>query len=239
MFVPDEREHPFITAVRLILKVSRWPADFPDKWDKFPRCFTLSPAGVGSSDGGVVKFGFKWGFHGLPPDFRSPPCIYPNWPMFPPACWPCLYVNRTKRGPVHSEVSEVPSVGRRSSVSHALSSSPSARHFSPLPFVVVFYHHLAVWGIYVTDTPPPPPPQVSDSQTHWGHLMATVLLPRSSPAKHVEGPNKVHEGWVVTFIYFFFLHDSGNRGLSVMFLMSSRFQRGCFTKKMWKINIFY
>lgn len=156
MFVPDEREHPFITAVRLILKLSRWPADFPDKWDKFPRCFTLSPAGVGSSDGGVVKFGFKWGFHGLPPDFRSPPCIYPNWPMFPPACWPCLYVNRTKRGAVHSEVSEVPSVGRRSSVSHALSSSPSARHFSPLPFVVVFYHHLAVWGIYVTDTSHPP-----------------------------------------------------------------------------------
>lgn len=56
MFVPDE--HPFITAVRIMLKLSRWPADFRDKWDKFPRCFTLSLAGVGSSDGGVVRFRF-------------------------------------------------------------------------------------------------------------------------------------------------------------------------------------
>lgn len=105
--------------------------------------FTLSLAGVGWSDGGAARFRFrfKWGFHGLPPDFRSRPCIYPNWPIFPPACRPCLHVNRNqKRGGSLGGLWGF--VCRTEKLGLALFSSPSACHSSPLSSAV--FCHLAV-----------------------------------------------------------------------------------------------
>lgn len=110
----------------------------------FLRCFTLSPAGVGSSDGGVVRFRFKWGFHGLPPDFRSPPCIYQKLAHIS-TCMLAVFTCKPHEKRGGSLGGLWGSVSRTEKRGHALFSSPSARHFSPRPFVVVFCHHVAVY----------------------------------------------------------------------------------------------
>lgn len=127
-------EQPFIAAVRVTLNLSWWPADLLNKCESVRQVSlwvgqVLLPVievrwGSGSSEDSTV----------LTPDCRSRPCIYPNWPIFPPACRPCLHVNGTNSGAVHSEVSEVPSLGWRSSDAFSF-------HL-PLPTSPLYFHLL-------------------------------------------------------------------------------------------------